>query len=391
MLVAALTWAFVDRLSEGDSTASAKNSESPPVPVMVGPVERGPITLRRTFSGTLEASAEFVAAPKIGGRLQRLGVDLGDTVQRGQIIAWLDDAELVQAVHQAEAELAVAKANFTEAENGFEIAERYMQRAEKLSQDGVTSDSQLDEARAQLLASEARVAVRKASITRAEAALESVRIRRSYASVQADWVEGNDERIVARRLVDEGGMVSPNSALFSIVDLDPLVAVLEVPERDYAHLAIGLRATLTTDGHPGRVFDGQVARIAPVFRSSTRQARVELLVPNADLALKPGMFVRATLELERIEETLIIPFDAPTKRAGVMGVFVLDPAGEVVHWRPVETGVRDGERVQVHGEDLGTMVVTLGQELCDEGARVRVAHSGSTDESSAAPSPSDPR
>ncbi len=370
-LGAALTWGILTRIGEQQAAAQLPDGARAPVPVQLGPVERGAITLRRTFSGTLEASAEFVAAPKVGGRIRRLTVDLGDTVERGQVVAYLDDEELVQAVHEAEAEIAVARASYTEAEGALEIAERSLERTTKLIDDGVTSDSQLDVVRAEVLASRARAAVTKASIQGAEAALEAARIRLGYARVTADWSEGDGERVVAERFVDEGGTVSANAALLSVVDLDPVVSVVNVPERDYASLAVDQVASLTTDSYPARRFEARVTRISPVFENATRQARVELVAANAEELLKPGMFVRATLELDRIEDATIVPFDALCERDGVTGVFALDTE-DTVAWRPVVVGIREGSRVQVTGADLPARVVTLGQELCDDGSRITV-------------------
>lgn len=365
---------------EGAAGAEKAAPQRAPVPVEVGPVEHGPITLRRTLSGTLEAAAAFVVAPKVGGRLTGLDVDLGDTVTRGQVVAHIDDDEFVQAVTQAEADLAVARADQVEATSALEIAERALKRVESLRGEGVTSESQVDAARAGELAARAHVEVTRARVTRAEAELASARIRLGYSRVTADWSGGDDQRVVAQRWVDEGETVPAGAALLSIVELDPIVGVVFVPERDYARIAVGQTARLVTDTHPGRAFEGRVTRIAPVFRSSTRQARVELEVENADEALKPGMFLRATLDLEHVEEATIVPYDALAERDGRTGLFVLDPDGRTVRWREVEVGVREGARVQVSvassearaGEGLSGKVVTLGQELCDDGATVRV-------------------
>ena len=188
----------------------------------------------------------------------------------------------------------------------------------------------------------------------------------------ADWREGDDHRVVGQRFVDEGGNVSAGTPLLSIIDEDPVVCAIDVPERDYALLATGQIARLLTDSHPGREFEAEVARISPVFRDTTRQARVELKADNRDRLLKPGMFVRATLELLRVEEALIVPADAVTERAGVTGVFVVDPDAELVRWRAVELGVRDGDLLQVTAEELSGTVVVMGQELCEDGSPVRV-------------------
>jgi len=126
---------FQDRIDLG-----RREKGSGSVPVEVAPIQRGSITLQRTFSGALEAAARFVVAPKVSGRVERLGVDLADTVRRGQIVAELDNAEYVQAVVQAEAELEVAKANLVEARSALVIATREFRRIKKLSETGEAAD-----------------------------------------------------------------------------------------------------------------------------------------------------------------------------------------------------------------------------------------------------------
>jgi len=123
-----------------DSGKPGNASQS--VPVTVAPVQRGPIALRRMFSGTLEATAQFVVAPKVGGRVAALLLDLSDPVIRGQEVARLDNKEYVQAVVQARADLAVAKANLAEAGSALEIATRELSRIKTLNTRGVASESQ---------------------------------------------------------------------------------------------------------------------------------------------------------------------------------------------------------------------------------------------------------
>lgn len=369
-LVAGLVQQRLESLAEAPaSRGEAKRA----VPVEVAPIEQGPIELRRSFAGTLEANAEFVVAPKVSGRIEQLSADLADIVTRGQLVAKLDDAEYVQALAQAEAGLAVAKANLSEAESLLKIAERELERLDKLRERGVSSESQRDAAKADQLAKQAHVQVTTAQVTRARAELETAHIRLGYTEVTAGWRGGDDRRVVAERYVDEGETVSANAPLLRIVELDPITAVFFVTERDYALLQPGQSAVLSTDAYPDESFQGRITRIAPVFRESTRQARVELRVDNPQLRLKPGMFVRATVVLERVQEATIIPEQALTNRGGHSGVFVLAADGQSVRWREVQVGIRDGNRVQVMGEDLATQVVTLGQQLLDDNSRVSIA------------------
>jgi len=340
--------------------------------VEVADIERRPLDQDRIFSGALEAESELVVAPKVGGRIQRLTVDLADAVRRGQTVAFLDDAEFAQAVNQAEAEVAVAEANLAQAKNALEISQRENQRTLSLRERGIASDSEYDLAAAELMAKEAQLKVAEAQVNRAEAALESARIRHEYTRATADWSEGDAERIVAERYVDEGDTVSANEALFLIVQLDPIVAVLSVTERDYGRLRPGQEAEFTTDAFPGEVFLGRISRIAPVFRATSRQARVELTLANADGRLKPGMFVRSRITLEHLDAAVAVPEAALAKRSDVEGVFLVDEGGETVSWIPVETGIRSRGRVQLLNSSLTGRVVTLGQHLIDDGSPIRI-------------------
>ena len=117
--------------------------------------------------------------------------------------------------------------------------------------------------------------VTRAQVTRAQAELETARIRLGYTRVTADWGSGSEQRVVAERYVDEGETVSANAQLLRIVELDPIKVVFYVTERDYAQLAPGQAARLTTDAYPGETFNAGIVRISPVFRENTRQAQVE--------------------------------------------------------------------------------------------------------------------
>lgn len=356
---------------EDVDSGSAAAAVRPPVPVEVASIERGSLRLVRTVTGSIEAAAQFVVAPQVAGSIASLEVDLGDRVERGQVVATLVDAEFVQAELEADADLAVAVASRAEAEAALEIAERALEREESLREQGVTSESALDAARADVIAGRARLQVSEARLSRAQASLDTARIRLGYTRVRADWSGGDDERVVAERFVDGGATVPANTPLFSIVEVDPVLAVVFVAERDYGRLAVGQRVELTTDAAPGRVFEGRVVRIAPIFRRTTRQARVEVEVPNTDELLKPGMFVRAALELERDEDATYVPLAALTEREGASGVFLLAADGASVRWQPVEPGIVEGERAGVQ-DDLTGRVVVLGQALCEDGARVSV-------------------
>lgn len=379
-VAAVVGWQVYEHLPGGDTGTKSISKAERPVPVEVAPISLGSIELRRIFSGTLQAYSAFVVAPKVSGRVEQIEADLADIVSRGQLVARLDNDEYVQAVRQAEADLAVARANQVEAESLLKIAERELQRIDKLRKKGVSSESQRDIAKADQLAKQAHVEVTRAQVTRARAELETARIRLGYTQVKADWGSGSEQRVVAERFVDEGETVSANAQLLRIVELDPIKVVFFVTERDYARLQPEQSASLSTDAYPGESFPARIARISPVFRENTRQAQVELKVDNPQLRLKPGMFVRVNLILERADSVSIVPEQALTRRDGEQGLFLVDESGSRVSWKGVRIGIRQSRQVAVEGEGLQGRVVVLGQQLLDDGSTVSIANKPGQDQ-----------
>jgi RND family efflux transporter MFP subunit len=368
---AGLSWLIFGQY-QGRAASSKGAKASRPVPVEVARIQRGPIEMRRTFSGELEALAEFVVAPKVSGRVEHVFVNIADTVERGQVVAELDNDEYVQAVAQAQADLEVARAKLSEAKSALEIASREFKRTESLLKRGVASDSEFDASRQEQLAKQAQLKVAAAEVTKAESSLETANIRLGYTKVTAGWTGGGEQRVVAERYVDEGQTVAANAPLLLIVELHPIVGVVFVTERDYARLNPGQLVSLTTDAYPDERFAGRIDRIAPVFRKNTRQARIEMTIDNPQHRLKPGMFIRATVVLARESEATIIPEQALTKRDGRNGVFIISENGQSVVWREVKVGIREGDRVQVEGQGLNGRVVTLGQQLVNDGSPITI-------------------
>jgi RND family efflux transporter MFP subunit len=358
--------------------------QSGPVAVEATPIEGATLYDARVLTGTLESSARFTVATKVGGLVQSVLVDLGDRVEQGQMIARIDDAELVQAVAQAEADLAVRRAELARARSELSLARREFERSERLRERGIAAESQLDEISARLGAAEATVQLAEAQVTRAESAVVLRRIELGYTQVTAAWSEDAAFGSVAERFQDPGNTVTANAPMVTVVSLDPLKAVVTVTERDYAGLRVGQAASVTTDGAPGRTFAATVERIAPVFSESSRQARIELSVPNADGLLRPGMFVRVRIVLGSVDAAAVVPRDALARRGGRPVLFVLEGGGgdtgeggpgATVRMVPVTTGIVDSGRVEIVEPAIAGRVVTLGQQLLSDGSEVRVVES----------------
>ena len=371
VLLGGLGYVFVLRM--GGETG-ADRAVGGPVPVEVAVIEHGTIRERRTFSGTLEARAEFVVAPKVSGRIESIHVDIGDRVEAGAVVAEMDDDEFQQAVAEAAAQLEVARANVELSHSALQVAESAHARIRELQERQIAPGAELDVATADLSAARAALSVAEARVRVAEAALEAERIRLGYAKVTATWSGDGVAREVAERFVDEGATVRANDPIATVVDAATVRAVFFVTDRDYARLEQGQEARVHSDAYPTAVFVGRVARRSPVFAEASRQARIEVEVPNADGRLRPGTFVRIEVTLAVANGATIVPIAALVKRDGANGVLVVDDAGgqTVARFVPVVVGIRAEDRVELRAAQLEGRVVTLGQQLVDDGTPVRV-------------------
>lgn len=380
VLVAALavSWFFLLR----DASAQERGrGGAGPAAVAVGEVQRSDIAERRTFSGTLEPRRQFTVAPHVNGRVLRMLVDEGDLVQRGDLIAVLDDQEYQQEEAQAQADLAVAQATLNERESALVVVQRQYQRERGLRAEGLTSVTAMDRLEADLVAAQAAVAVAQATVQRLESLLSQALIRRAYTQVRASWPEdeGPGPRMVTRRLLDAGDTVSARDGLVVVADVNPMRAVFAVSERDFVRLEVGQSVSLRVEAWPDQSFPATVHRRSPEFDRGSRQARIEVLVEDAQGQLRVGMFTRIAVTLRAVSDALVVPVEAPTRRAGEQIVFMVDEEADPLRVRqvPVRLGIRDGDWQQVVVDDdevdlEGARVVILGHQLLSDGSEIRI-------------------
>lgn len=360
-------------------TPTARGGDARAVPVAVASVERRDLLEQLRFSGSLDAASRIDIAPRIGGRLDALLVDIGDVVADDQLLATIEDEEFLLERARAESELAVARASVTEATASLAAADRSLERTRDLRQQGVASQADLDAAETQYTAELARVELAQAQVAQRDAALRSAELRLSHTRLHVSG-DTDRQRIVSERHVDVGSILQSGTAVLTLVDINPLRAIINVPERDYRRLAVGQPVRILTDAWPGDVFTGSIARLAPVFRETSRQARVEIHVDNADLRLRPGMFVRSEIVIGEREQVAAIPAAAVVQRDNQAGVFLIDEDEDatVARFVTLERGIRDREWIEAPGLTPGQPVVVLGQHLLTDGTRVRIESSNDT-------------
>ncbi|MGA0334293.1 MAG: efflux RND transporter periplasmic adaptor subunit [Kiritimatiellia bacterium] len=372
LILLAVGWRLIG--SRNRSTRERSDRQRP-VPVEVADILRGPIEEKRVFTGSLEASAVLTLSSKVSGRVAKVHADLSDPVQRDQILVELEPQQFEQDLARALAELAVAQAQMTEARNRLDISKRERERMQQLRERGISSVAAEDAAESEFLIRSAAMAVAEAQLNAARAEVNSAELHLEETRIRARWFEGDDDRVLAARSVEEGDTVSPGEPLLRILEIQPLRAVIFVPEKDYGRLSVGQSVLLRTDAWPNREFPARISRISPVFREESRQARVEISTGNPDQDLKPGMFVRAQIVLDHLDDAVQVPEAALTRRGNVDGVFLVDPDTREAHWQVVTPGIRDGARVQIVHPEIEGRVVTLGQQLIDEGSTLLIPES----------------
>jgi RND family efflux transporter MFP subunit len=338
-----------------------------PVPVEIARMSVRPMVDVREFTGTVRASYTYVVSAKVGGRLLAINKRIGDAVRANELIGRIDDVEYKNALDEAQTQVRVSQASLEEAAAQLAHTEREFVRAQGLVEKGIASQAELDALRTQVETQKSRHELAKAQLEQRKVVLAQAQTRFEYTQVRA-----SEAGFVAQRHVDGGTLMSVGSPIVTVVGLDTVFVELAVTERDYQNLAPGKTATVTTDAIPGQAFQGVVYRMAPFFQSASRTAAVEIALRNNDRILKPGMFARINIKLNEDNAARVVPSAALVERDGRYSVFVVDDSSKVANV-PVQVGINDGSFAQILSPgDIGGAVVTLGQHLLRDGAKVVV-------------------
>ncbi len=327
-------------------TASALSAAQPAPEVQVTSPRRGDIHRFIALPGSLRANQQVTLHAKVAGYLRSIAVDRGDSVKAGQVLAELDLPELSAERARHEAEVAVARA---------EVGR--VKAAQAKAPDLVTPQS--------VDAAAARLAVAEAALRQNAALLAYGRITAPFAGV------------VTSRHVDPGAFVPAATAganpaaaaIVSLADYSVVRAVVAVPEAEAARVAVGQPVVLATDALSGRTFRGVVNRHSGSIDERTRTLAVEADLPNADGALRPGMYVNARIGVELHRDALLVPAAALVreKAAGFLFLLAEGKANRV----PVKFGFNDGVSVEIlEGIAANARVIIPGKATLASGQAV---------------------
>lgn len=337
--------------------------------VEVDNAKRIPVREQLSLIGALKPEAQVEVSFKISGKLGAVYYDVGDRVRRGTLLARLEDEEQRQGVRQAEAALEVAQAQLKQRQAEVENLERQFSRARELHEHNLIPRQELDDLETRLRSARAQLELAMAQVAQSEAGLAQWRIQLEHTRLLAPM-----DGFVARRYLDPGAMVNPQSPVFSLVDLSKMKISINVVEGHLSKIKPGLPAQIAVDAYPQLSFVGKVARISPVLDPATRTAEVEIELPNTELLLRGEMTARVELALSGERQALVLPREALVQRGQQKGVYILE--SETVRFHPVETGVVQGGNIEVVGIGEQENVVVRGANLLRDGSRVRIAPRG---------------
>jgi len=307
---------------EGESAGAPPAAAASPVAVTVALPRRGIISRQLTLPATVRARDQAVLYAKVAGYLKTIRVDKGDRVQAGQVVAEIEAPELEADDVRQKAEVAVA-----------EVTYRRVNDAQKKAPDLVMPQT-VDDAKGKL-------DMAKANLQRTETLL-------GYTKIVAPF-----SGIVSRRSVDPGafipaatsGSVSTNAALMTLIDIRSVRIEIPVPEPEVPRVKVGLPVQVTVDEIPGHVFTGAVTRFAYALDEASKTMLAEAEIPNPTDELRPGMYARVRVGIERRVEALLVPGAALIAGRGQDAVLTI--ADGKAKRLPVKTGFRDDSDVEI--------------------------------------------
>ena len=322
------------------SAADPNAAVASAVSIKVAAVQQRSLPRVIEISGSLAAPEDSIIAAEVDGRVQHIGVDLGDRVGTGQVILRIDPEEYRLRMQQSQASLSQAENN--------------LRRIQQLAQTDMVAPQQLDDAKTQVLTSRATFNLAKKKATDTD-------VRAPFGGA------------VAKRQVSLGEYVRTGTPLFQIVATNPLKLTGEVPERFLPLVHTNDPVSLSIQAFPGETFTGTVSRISPAINAQSRSFTVEAKVSNAQTTLKPGLFATAEIQVGAQDDAVVVPETAVTSFAGITKIYAIHNSVAREHTVEIDQHLSGG-MVAITGAPLkaGDRVAVAGLGRLGEGIEVSV-------------------
>ena len=274
-------------------------------------VSRGLITDTVGATGTLEAVTTVQVGSQVSGIIKNLYADFNSIVRQGEIIARLDPSLFETQIEQARANLLRAEADVERQRVTADDAKATLTRTEGLAERNLIPETELEASQMAVRSAQAQLKSSEAQVTQARASLNQNQVNLEHTVITAP-IDG----IVISRAVDVGQTVAASMTapeLFVLAaDLTKMRVIANIDEADVGRVRPGQPATFTVDAYAADEFQGTVSqiRLAPVVIQNVVTYAAVIDVPNPDLRLKPGMTATVTLEIARRDDTIRIPNSA---------------------------------------------------------------------------------
>ena len=400
-------------LGSGCSKKEAPEVEAP-APVQVTVVTQDSIRRVVSGDGMLFPENQATVMPKIAAPVQKFFVNRGDHVKQGQLLAVLENRDLVAAEAANKGQLAQAQANLESTANAavpesvvkaqtdvqsfqeqLDAAKRVLESRQQLLKDGALPRKSVDDARVayaqakaqletaqehlralQSVGKQAQIDAAKGAVAAADGQLRSASAQVAYSEIRA-LISG----VVSDRPIYPGDMAQPGTPLLTIVDISRVVARANVPQAQAGQVRVGADATIKLTDSDVEV-PGKVTVVSPATDPASTTVQVWVQADNPGERLKPGASVHVSIVTETIRNAAIVPASAilPGEEGGT-AVLTVNP-DSTAHLRPVDVGVRVGDKVQiVRGVRPGDEVVVVGGLGVEDKAKVKIIQAGEPEES----------
>jgi membrane fusion protein (multidrug efflux system) len=327
-----------------DKTAggSAKDSAAvtaTTIPVRVMPVTKTKIARTIDYTATIQAFEEVNMAPSTPGRVDKIYVEVGDRVQKGQKLFLMDRTQYY-----------ASKIQLTN-------LEKDLSRMDTLLKVGSIKEQTYDQTKAQYEVMKTNVEFMEVN-TLLEAPFSGI--------VTGKYLEDGE-------LYSGAPTASGKAAVVTVMQINPVKVIVSISEQYYPLIKNGMKARVTADVYPSKVFDGRIFRVYPTIDAMSRTFRVEIEIPNNNEILRPGMFARVFIDMGEIE-AFVVPSDAVMMQEGTNDRYIFVVNGSTVSRRLVKLGKRFDDMVEIAEGELkeGDSLVIDGQARLSDGLRVEI-------------------
>lgn len=323
------------------------------------------IILTTTLQGNILPIREAKISPKMGGKLLEIHVKENTAVRQGDVVANLDPTDARIKLSQAEAGLSTAKAGLKQAETNLELIKIEFERAQRLKESNSIAQSAFDKASMNYKMACAQVELANTQVAQADAGLTAAKQQLTDTNITSP-IAG----IITSKSVNQGEEVKSGNTILTVMDISTVKVELAVSENLITNIKKGSKAEVSLDAYPNKRFMGIIQDIFPTINPQSRTFSCFLHIPNSEYLIKPGMFCRVTLDLERHKDVMCVPQGVVFNRGLENYLYVVEKNHAVL--KQVKLGIADLEKVEItEGLSPEEEVIIRGVENLQDGAMVQ--------------------